>query len=243
MSDRWFRCFCCDIENSNSNLSLRARTWEKCYRQCLVSNSNWIFDRSFLQCSNEFSITFNIAVYKKRIVPIKICHPKLQACIKPRLNMSELTTFSRRKRPGCASCTVPEDSKSSRDEIKTVRIKQTPRSNLKSSGRRDLEKPVIQKKLVQMFLDVGQKNFFSTTCSECGFVYTPGKNEEERLHMSHHNQALSLNLMKFKKIPQGTTLLMDDGTMGKIYKMYYFKNSQGNTKSIMVRVNHIGVCA
>ena len=114
------------------------------------------------------------------------------------------------------------------------------RGNAKNKSKRSgrTEKSEKERKLVQMFLDVGQKNFYSTTCSECGFVYTPGKNEEERLHQSHHKDTLSLNLMKLNKLPEGSTLLMDDGTLGQIYKMYYFKkrNSSGNGKSIMVCV-------
>ncbi|KAH3766988.1 N-acetyltransferase [Pelomyxa schiedti] len=46
--------------------------------------------------------------------------------------------------------------------------------------------PTAPKK-VQLFLDVGQKNFASVTCPECGMVYTPGT-EDVSLHDNFHRK-------------------------------------------------------
>jgi len=73
--------------------------------------------------------------------------------------------------------------------------------------------------LTQMHLDFGQKNFHSTQCATCGFVYTPGKNEEERLHAAHHARELGFKAIKFggKGAPPGSTLVAKDGKDGAIY--------------------------
>lgn len=152
--------------------------------------------------------------------------------------MNEPATFKRRKRGRTISCNANNVEKM--DDRDSTRIA----SDITNSGRIHRDRSVKErskkseskeKKLTQMFLDFGQKNFFSTTCGECGFVYTPGKKEEERLHLSHHKQALSLALMKFKNSPPGATVLMDDGQSGRIYKMYYFKNNSKTASSVMVR--------
>lgn len=149
-------------------------------------------------------------------------------------DMAETTTFSRRKRHRSVSCNIQEGDKTSGECLSSFRPSvnknnsEKTRSAKKSGGQ--------ERRLVQMFLDVGQKNFFSTTCSECGFVYTPGKKEEERLHLSHHEAALSLNMIKLKTLPAGSVLLMDDGKLGQIYKMYYFKNRLGSGKSMIASI-------
>lgn len=106
----------------------------------------------------------------------------------------------------------------------------------KASARKDeaLSGSKKGKKMIQMFLDMGQRNFFSKTCSACGFVYTPGKKDEERLHNSHHNEALSLKVLKFKGNPPGSQLLVNDSNIGKIYRSNYYKNKSGNARTLMV---------
>jgi N-acetyltransferase len=74
-----------------------------------------------------------------------------------------------------------------------------------------------KKKLTQTFLDLGQKNFHLKQCSECGFVYTPGKKEEDQLHVAHHDQVLGTRVIKFKGAPPGSTILAKDGVLGAIY--------------------------
>lgn len=148
--------------------------------------------------------------------------------------MTETTTFSRRKRLRLASHNIQEGDTARKESLIPSGHGENTGNCSEKTGR--TKKDEGGRRLVQMFLDVGQKNFHSTTCSECGFVYTPGKKEEERLHRSHHQGALSLNMMKLKNLPVGSVLLMDDGKLGQIYKMYYFKNSIGNGNSIMVRV-------
>lgn len=150
--------------------------------------------------------------------------------------MPEVATFARKKRIRSASCRISLENVEVKRDISTKSSPTKKKMSSMCTRQRNLKKSGSQsKKLTQMFLDVGQKNFFSTTCPECGFVYTPGKHQEERLHLSHHRQVLSLSLMKFSKVPPGSSLIMDDGNSGSIYKMHYFKNSPGNMKSIMVR--------
>jgi len=76
-----------------------------------------------------------------------------------------------------------------------------------------------KKMLTQLHLDFGQKNFHSTQCATCGFVYTPGKREEERLHDAHHEKAVGLRVIKFRTMaPPGAALVAKDGnTGGNIY--------------------------
>ena len=69
--------------------------------------------------------------------------------------------------------------------------------------------------LTQMHLDFGQKNFHSTQCPVCDFVYTPGKRDEERLHDSHHEKAVGRQIIKFRTMaPPGSMLVAKDGTTG-----------------------------
>lgn len=91
---------------------------------------------------------------------------------------------------------------------------------------------VKRKKMTQMFLDVGQRNFFSTQCALCGFVYTPGNREEERLHDAHHRNELHLDALKVKTIPSGATLMSRD-EQGAIYKGHY-SLEVGSIKAVVV---------
>ena len=43
-----------------------------------------------------------------------------------------------------------------------------------------------KRKLEQLFLDFGQKNLESTTCAECGMVYSVGVPSDEQLHRQYH---------------------------------------------------------
>lgn len=75
-----------------------------------------------------------------------------------------------------------------------------------------------KKKLTQMYLDLGQKSFHSTQCATCGFVYTPGKKGEERLHADHHAKEVGNRVIKFGKgAPAGFALVATDGKEGSIH--------------------------
>lgn len=54
----------------------------------------------------------------------------------------------------------------------------------RSSSPRTTEPPMLQ----QLYLDLGQKNFGMTTCSECHMVYNPSFKEDVRLHQKYHGQ-------------------------------------------------------
>lgn len=43
-----------------------------------------------------------------------------------------------------------------------------------------------KRKLEQLFLDFGQRNLESTTCAECGMVYSVGVPSDEQLHRQYH---------------------------------------------------------
>jgi len=54
-----------------------------------------------------------------------------------------------------------------------------------------------------MFLDLGQKNFGSITCSICNMMYTPGKFEDDSLHAKFHKdftQAIVFNGWKQERV-------------------------------------------
>lgn len=107
-----------------------------------------------------------------------------------------------------------------------------------------------KKVLTQLHLDFGQRNFHSTQCSICGFVYTPGKREEERLHDVHHEQAVGLQVIKFRTMaPPGSTLVAKDGTVGgRIYVLRGLSHtSDGQDHKTIVEVGgmlerELGMC-
>lgn len=88
-----------------------------------------------------------------------------------------------------------------------------------------------KKKFTQLHLDMGQKNFHSSTCKSCGFVYTAGDPEEERLHDLHHKDVLSLSAIKFKCVPSGCKNVADYRSAGGIYKL---EHDPASPKSAMV---------
>ncbi|CAK9807042.1 N-acetyltransferase ESCO1 [Anthophora plagiata] len=49
----------------------------------------------------------------------------------------------------------------------------------------------------QYLLDVGQKNFGATQCTECGVVYQVGDPEDENAHLNYHNNR---KILKFPKL-------------------------------------------
>lgn len=72
--------------------------------------------------------------------------------------------------------------------------------------------PLKKKALSQTHLDLGQKNFFSKRCPICGLVYTPGKEEDERLHESFHNSPLTIKYTASKS----DLVVSTDGSSGNI---------------------------
>eukprot|EP00889_Picochlorum_renovo_P003503 jgi/Picre1/30533/NNA_005896.t1 len=109
------------------------------------------------------------------------------------------------------SCVSSDAARSEIQGTKTLQCGETVALTKKNNKR---------KKMTQMFLDVGQRNFFSTQCTLCGFVYTPGNREEERLHDAHHREKLHLEALKVKTIPSGAKLMSRD-EQGAIYKVHY----------------------
>jgi hypothetical protein len=92
-------------------------------------------------------------------------------------------------------------------------------------------KKKTKKKFTQLHLDIGQKNFHSSTCRSCGFVYTAGDPEEERLHDLHHKEVLSLSAIRFKCVPSGCKKVADYRSAGGIYKL---EHDPASPKSAMV---------
>ncbi len=89
-------------------------------------------------------------------------------------------------------------------EPSTKRLKQ-------SNG---LSKPA--KQLVQVHLDLGQKNFHSTRCPTCGLIYTPGKESDDRLHAAYHNKLAAAPRYTASR---GDTTVATDGTVGDIVRL------------------------
>ncbi|KAG7673564.1 hypothetical protein Ndes2526B_g02987 [Nannochloris sp. 'desiccata'] len=72
------------------------------------------------------------------------------------------------------------------------------------------------KQLVQVHLDLGQRNFHSTRCPTCGLIYTPGKESDDRLHATYHNKlAAAPRYSAFS----GDTTVATDGTIGDIVRL------------------------
>lgn len=119
-----------------------------------------------------------------------------------------------------------------RDEV----FAQQPRTNRSSVGdgagysNAQINKK-SKKKFTQLHLDIGQKNFYSSTCKSCGFVYTAGDPEEERLHDVHHKDVLSLSAIRFKSIPSGCKRVADYKGSGGIYRL---EHDPASPKSAMV---------
>ena len=135
-------------------------------------------------------------------------------------------TFARRKRARCASGARDAHPTICKDEEKPLLEESNAKHVERSEERGTSTSSVLtvpKKKLTQMFLDLGQRNFYSTQCSACGFVYTPGK-EEERLHAAHHDQVMGRKAIKFKGAPPGSTLVAKDGALGAIYMIQSSKS-------------------
>lgn len=63
-------------------------------------------------------------------------------------------------------------------------------------------------KLVQTFLDFGQKNVGLRKCS-CGMNYQPGVEQDEKMHSKLHSQFLNSQLESFKWINSPKNLLLE----------------------------------
>lgn len=48
-----------------------------------------------------------------------------------------------------------------------------------------------KKKLLQMHLDFGQKDFYSTKCPDCGMFFAQGEAEDSKLHRKFHDEVLN----------------------------------------------------
>jgi hypothetical protein len=72
------------------------------------------------------------------------------------------------------------------------------------------------KQLVQVHLDLGQKNFHSTRCPTCGLIYTPGKESDDRLHAAYHNKLASVPRYTASR---GDATVATDGTVGDIVRL------------------------
>lgn len=90
------------------------------------------------------------------------------------------------------------------------------------------------RKLTQLHLDIGQRSFVSTKCNLCGFLYTPGDPAEDRLHHMHHQEMLSLNVLRVRTIPAGAKFVVshDDD---KIYKVEYVPKNVASQQTLIVR--------
>ena len=75
-----------------------------------------------------------------------------------------------------------------RGDDRTRRRKQ--RTNKGTQQRKNIEENK-HRKLQQLCLDLGQKNFGHVTCKVCGMVYTFGQAEDEREHMKFHRKYLT----------------------------------------------------
>ncbi|XP_033339115.2 establishment of cohesion [Megalopta genalis] len=65
----------------------------------------------------------------------------------------------------------------------------------------------------QYQLDVGQKNFGATQCTECGVVYQIGDPEDENAHLNYHNSKKSL---KFPGWKTERVIMEDPFTMSRV---------------------------
>eukprot|EP00877_Chromochloris_zofingiensis_P003778 jgi/Chrzof1/13400/Cz07g31180.t1 len=81
----------------------------------------------------------------------------------------------------CHSCKENEDPQTQQPFKATQ-----PSSNRKPRVYGTPVSSTCSKKSVQLFLDLGQKDFSSSKCSVCGMVYAKGQDEDEKLHKSYH---------------------------------------------------------
>ena len=72
------------------------------------------------------------------------------------------------------------------------------------------------KQLVQVHLDLGQKNFHSTRCPTCGLIYTPGKDSDDRLHAAYHNKLAAAPRYTASRTD---TTVATDGNTGEIVRL------------------------
>jgi hypothetical protein len=52
----------------------------------------------------------------------------------------------------------------------------------------EIELKKTPKKMEQVFIDIGQKNFFQTQCGKCGMYFVAGDEIEEKLHNEYHKK-------------------------------------------------------
>lgn len=72
-------------------------------------------------------------------------------------------------------------------------------------------------KLTQTYLDLGQKNFFPIRCPSCGFVYTPGKRQDEKLHEEYHRGS---SVLKYHSCKDDVEIFKD-GKAGRILRVHW----------------------
>ncbi|XP_065061833.1 uncharacterized protein LOC135688768 isoform X2 [Rhopilema esculentum] len=73
---------------------------------------------------------------------------------------------------------------------------QVPKKQQKKEKRQTLSPRMGPKKMEQLYIDVGQKNFGHTTCEACGMVYTKTLPEDALEHSKYHQKLMQK--LKFK---------------------------------------------
>ncbi|KAA8498904.1 N-acetyltransferase ESCO1 [Porphyridium purpureum] len=77
-----------------------------------------------------------------------------------------------------------------KDMSQVDHMEKSERSKRKRTLEKDSTLQARPRRLVQLYLDVGQKAFGGAECAECGMVYNQGERNDEREHSLFHRQAL-----------------------------------------------------
>lgn len=76
---------------------------------------------------------------------------------------------------------------------------------------------VRPRQLMQMYLDVGQRDFHASRCPCCGMLYCRGEESDERLHAAFH--ATATKGLKYGSGGTGDRVVLTDGAAGCVVKL------------------------
>lgn len=174
-----------------------------------------------MQLGSEFETNRSVKTFKRRFV---LSFPS-------RANMT-LTPFLHRRRPSSETTCAPSPSSPPPGASPPPLPPTTTTTTTHAPKRPKLDDSSLKKKqkqLTQVHLDFGQKDFHSTRCPVCHLVYTPGKEEDDKLHAAYHNKNANSSLRYNSS--KGDSVVAHDATAGEFIR----SSIQVHSRSKMVR--------
>ncbi len=116
-------------------------------------------------------------------------------------------------------------------------VEQTKQSSKSTKGGVQKRAAASKRSMVQMYLDVGQKDFAPVRCATCGMHYQKGSHEDEKAHELHHREFRSdVDRCGFKGFQGWATerVVSDEGSEGGRTILVTAGDSAAQTKKVEI---------